>query len=123
MVYVYNPSPIVLSIVVNHVPVQTTAVALPAPYYTPQTIPVPYGPTGVPPMGYPQTQPHFIPGQNQLYTSYTSLDPNFPELGIDASFNFNLNTPVLEDLLLFCFRNSLWIMDQFGHTLQTVPAS
>lgn len=119
MIYVYNPSPVVLQITVNQVPVQAIAVALPAPDYTPQSIPVQYGPTGL----IPPTQPHFIPGANQLYTNYTSLDPNYPILGLDALFRFNLNTPVLEDLLLFCFRNSLWIMDQFGHTLQTVQAS
>jgi hypothetical protein len=123
VIYVYNPSPVVLTITVNHVPMQAAAVASPAPYYTPQSITVPYGPTGGSPPFYPLWQPHFIPGTNTLYTGYSSVDPNFPELGWAALFNFNLQTPVLEDLVLFCFRNWLWIMDQYGHTLQTVQAS
>jgi len=125
VIYVFNASPIVLQISVNSVPVGSAVFASPAPSYVPQSILVPYGPTGSypPPATYPITQPHFVPGPNVLFTTYSSLDPDQPILGLEFTFNFNLSTPVAEDLVLYCFRNSLWVLDQYGTTLQTVPAA
>lgn len=127
MIYVYNPSPVALQISVNHVLVANAVVALPAPDYTPQSMAVPYGPTGdmPPPASYPLSQPHFVPNaKNILFTEYVALDPNVPTLGLKFTFeNFVLSTPVQEDLLFYCFRNRLLIFDQFGTRRQDLIAT
>ena len=123
MIYVFNPSPSLLQISVNHVPVANAVAALSTPPYTPASMAIPYGPTGEPPNGYPITQPHFVPASNQLFTQYFSLDPDQPILGLEFTFNFGLTVPVLEELILYCCRNTLFVLDQFGAPLYVVRAS
>jgi hypothetical protein len=122
MIFCFNPSPVVLTITVNHWLLDQPAVASTSPPYDPGYIAVPYGPTGDNPGDYPPSQPHFVPGSNQLFTVYSSLDPSQPTLGMEFTFNFHLETPVEEDLIMFCYRNLLWILSNDGTTLKIVPS-
>jgi hypothetical protein len=126
-VYVYNPSPVALSISVNNNPVQGSVQALPSPDYTPMSLKVPFGPTGgyAPPINYPPNQPHFVPpseSSNLLVVTYLSADPSQPLLGLKFKFEFSVDTAGA-NLLLFCFRDLIWLMDQFGTTLNVVGGS